>query len=196
VAAAFLESYREANPAHEIEHLPLFEFDLPKFSAQGADQKMANIYDVMRGGGGIEAVGEWAGVMQEIERLKSADKVLLSSAMWNYSVPYRLKHWIDLVVQVGVTVLVNKNFEYMGQISGRPLQMIIASGSHYEDRFPLESDGTKTDFMQAYLEHIFRFIGFTDMRTIRVMPTGLPGPKTEAMAERCEEQARIAAKDF
>jgi FMN-dependent NADH-azoreductase len=74
--------------------------------------------------------------------------------------------------------------------------MIIASGSLYRDRFPLEIDGTKTDFMQAYLEHVFRFIGFTDMRTIRVMPTGIPGPKTEEMAARCEEEAHIAAKEF
>ena len=50
--------------------------------------------------------------------------------------PYRLKHWLDLVVQVGVTVKVNENFEYIGQVTGRPLQMIIASGSPYESRFP------------------------------------------------------------
>ena len=196
VAAEFLDAYCTANPDHEIEHLPLFDYDLPKYSAEGADQKMENLLDIRNGGDGIEVVGEWAGVMREVERLKSADKVLLSSAMWNFSVPYRLKHWIDLVVHVGVNVLVNEKSEYIGQITGRPLQMIIASGSPYEERFPLETDGTKTDFMQPYLKHIFRLLGFTDMRTIRVMPMGLPGPKTDEIAVKCKEEARIAALAF
>lgn len=196
VAAAFLDTYRDANPDHEIEHLPLFDADLPSFTAEGANQKMANIMDMMSGGEGIEAVGEWAGVLNEIERLESADKVLLSSPMWNYSVPYRLKHWIDLVVQVGVTVKVNEKFEYIGQVTGRPLQMIFASGSPYENHFPLETDGTKTDFMRAYVDHVFRFIGFTDLRLIRVQPTGIPGPDTEAMVDQSIVKAREAAKKF
>ncbi len=196
VAKAFLDSYRERNPDHEVEHLPLFDRELPAFGAEGANQKMDNIMNLFTGGSGIEVEGEWAGVMQEIERLKSADKVLLSSAMWNYNVPYRLKHWIDLVVQVGASVMVNEKGEYVGQITGRPLQMIIASGSPYEDRFPLESDGSKTDFMRPYLDHIFRFLGFTDIRCLRVMPTGIPSPETEDMVARCEEQARAAARVF
>ena len=196
VASAFLDAYRERNPTHDIEHLPLFDVDLPKFAFEGANQKMANIMDMMGGGDGIEPVGEWAGVMQEIKRLESADKVLLSSPMWNYSVPYRLKHWIDLVVQVGATVKVNEKFEYIGQITGRPLQMIFASSSPYENRFPLESDGIKTDFMRAYVDHVFRFIGFTDLRLIRVQPTGIPGPDTDAVVERCEAEAREAGARF
>ncbi len=196
VARAFLDAYKNVNPEHEIEHFPLFDVELPPFAAEGANQKMAAIMDMMQGGSGIEEAGEWAGVMQEIRRLESADKVLLSSPIWNYSLPYRLKHWIDLVVQVGTTVKVNEKFEYIGQVTGRPLQMIIASGSPYEDRFPLETDGTKTDFMRSYVDHIFRFIGFTDIRTLRVMPTGIPGPDTEAMVERCEAQAREAAANF
>jgi FMN-dependent NADH-azoreductase len=196
VAAAFLDEYRKTNPDHEIEHLPLFGFELPRFSAEGANQKMANIMDLFQGGEGIAATGEWAGVIAEIERLESADKVLLSSPMWNYSVPFRLKHWIDLVVQVGASVLVNERGEYIGQITGRPLQMIIASGSPYEERFPLESDGTKIDFMTPYLNHIFRFLGFEDIRTLRVMPTGIPTPETETMVEKREEEARAAARAF
>ncbi len=196
VSQSFLKAYSDANPDDEIEHLPLFDVELPTFTAQGANQKMENIMNRLGGGDGIDAVGEWAGVMREIERLESADKVLLSSPMWNYSVPYRLKQWLDLVVQVGVTVLVNENFEYVGQLTGRKLQMIISSGSSYEDRYPLPSDGTKADFMQPYLEHIFRFLGYEDLQTLRVHPTGLPGPDLEKMVAEREEQARQLGEAF
>jgi FMN-dependent NADH-azoreductase len=196
VANEFLDAYKAKNPDHEIEHLPLFEVDLPDFAAEGATQKMDNLMDVFAGGSGIGAVGEWAGVLSEIERLKSADKVLLSAPMWNYSIPYRLKHWIDLVVQVGATVLVNDKFEYIGQITDRPLQMVLSSGSPYEMRFPLETDGIKTDFQRVYLDHIFRFLGFTDIRLVKVQPMGLPGPYLDEALATSKAAARDAAKVF
>ena len=196
VANEFLVSYKAANPDDEIEHLPLFETELAPLGMEGANQKMENIMKLMTTGSGIEPEGEWGGVMKEIERLKSADKVLLSAPMWNYSIPYRLKHWIDLVVQVGASVMVNEKFEYIGQITDRPLQMVLASGSPYENRFPLESDGTKTDFERAYLDHIFRFLGFTDIRLIRVMPTGMPGPQLDEIIANAKEEAKEAAKAF
>ncbi len=196
VANAFLDTYRAENPDHEIEHMPLFDMDLPAFAAEGANQKMDNIIKQFTGQPPLGAEGEWGGVLAEIDRLKSADKVLLSSPMWNYSIPYRLKHWIDLVVQVGASVMVNENREYIGQITGRPLQMVLASGSLYEERFPLETDGMKTDFQRIYLDHIFRFLGFTDIRLIKVQPTGLPGPHLDEAIAKCKAEAEDSAKKF
>lgn len=197
IANVFLDAYKEAHPDHEVEHLPLFEVDLPDFGYQGVHQKLENLADMFSGGSGIEVKGDWAGVAQEIERLKSADKVLLSAPMWNWSIPYKLKHWIDLVTQVGITIKVSPpEYEYVGQITGRPLQMVLASGSPYEMRFPQEGDGLKTDFQRAYLDHIFRALGFTDIDLIKAQPCGLPGPELDEMIARCEERARKAAVSF
>lgn len=176
VAQAFLDAYRDAHPDHEIEHLPLFEMELPEFSAQGASQKMENIVQLFSTGEGIEPEGEWAGVVKEIDRLKSADKVLISCPMWNYSIPYRLKHYIDLVCQPGLTFTMNAEGEYVGLLDSPPLQLILASGSPYAPRFPEASDGTKTDFQRAYLEHIGGFLGFQGISTIKIEPTGLLPP--------------------
>ena len=199
LANTFLDTYRKKNPDHEIEHLPLFEVDLPNFGQEGARQKFENLIAVMSGKGPIEAQGEWAGVMAEINRLKSADKVLLSAPMWNYSIPWRLKQWIDIVTHVGLTVLVEPKddaIHYVGQITGRPLQMILASGSPYEMRFPLESD-EKVDFQRAYLDNIFRFLGFTDVRLVKAQPTGIPaGPQREALESEWEKRAKEAAEQF
>jgi FMN-dependent NADH-azoreductase len=46
VANEFLDAYKAKNPDHEIEHLPLFEVDLPDFAAEGATQKMDNLFKV------------------------------------------------------------------------------------------------------------------------------------------------------
>ena len=36
-------------------------------------------------------------------RLAQADRVLISTPMWNFGIPYKLKQWFDLIVQPGIT---------------------------------------------------------------------------------------------
>ena len=196
VAEAFVAAYKQAHSSDEVEHLPLFDVELPSFSAEGANQKMAQIIDMATGGGGIDAVGEWAGVVAEVERLKSADKVLVSSPMWNFSIPYRLKHYLDIVCQPGLSFYV-KDGQYIGMVTDRPIQFVLASGSPYDVRFPQETDGTKTDFQRAYLKHIARFIGFEDIRFMKIEPTAMlpPDDLETLLVQRCKEAA-IAAADF
>ena len=114
--------------------------------------------------------------------------------MWNFSIPYRLKHYLDLVCQPGLSFYVSEG-QYIGMITGKPMQFILASGSPYALRFPLETDGTKTDFQRAYLEHIARFIGFEDIGTIKIEPTGMLAPDEleELLISKCEEAAKLAA---
>lgn len=195
VANAFVEAYQQANPEHEVEHLPLFDIELPSFSGEGANQKMAQIADMISGGSGIAATGEWVGVVAEIERLRSADKVIVSTPMWNFSIPYRLKQYFDIVCQPGLSFYVNEKGQYIGTITDKPIQFVLASGSPYEVRFPLESDGTKTDFARPYLEHIARFIGFEDIRFIKIEPTGMlpPDQLDTLLRTRCEEAASAGA---
>ena len=50
VANAFVEAYQKANPDHRVERLPLFDIELPSFSAEGSNQKMAQIIDMIFGG--------------------------------------------------------------------------------------------------------------------------------------------------
>lgn len=197
LAAAFLETYREANPDDEIDRLHLFEESLPDFDREAANQKMEHIASLIRSGEGIEPAGKWAEVLRHIERLKSADKVLLSSPMWNYSIPYKLKHYIDIVVQPALTFYVNRKGEYVGLLKKHTMQMILASGSRYQMRFPREDDGPKTDFQRAYLEHIARYIGFRDIRVIKMQPTeDAPPDEVAAIFETKLEEAREAARRF
>ena len=174
VANAFVEAYKTAHPNHEVEHLPLFDIELPNFSGEGANQKMTQIKDILAGGTGIEVEGEWAGVVQEIERLKRADKVL--------------------ICQPGLSFYVSEG-RYIGMITEKPMLFILASGSPYEVRFPLETDGTETDFQRAYLEHIARFIGFDDINVIKIEPTATLAPDAlEIMLiSKCEEAGKLAA---
>ena len=50
-----------------------------------------------------EQLHVWQAIVRIAEHFKSADKYLLSLPMWNFSIPYRLKHYIDLLVHRELT---------------------------------------------------------------------------------------------
>jgi FMN-dependent NADH-azoreductase len=196
-ARVFLDTYLQQNPDDTIDHLQLFEDEIPAFDQEAADQKMQHIQSLIKHGEGIKPVGKWAAVVDAIERLKSADKILISSPMWNFSIPYPLKQWIDVIVQPGLTFGVNRKGQYVGLLRDKRMQLILASGSAYADRFPLAEDAPKTDFQTCYLQHIANYIGIDDVRTIHVGPTeALPPDKVKANFESKLDETREAAGNF
>ncbi len=94
---------------------------------------------------------------QLIKELEDADHILLSTPMYNFSVPASLKAWIDLIARAG------KTFEYSeagpkGLLQGKTVTIIVATGGT-----PVNSE---VDFLTGYLQQIFRFIGLDDIRVI------------------------------
>lgn len=197
VARAFLDACASARPDTEIDHLPLFETELPAFGREGAEQKMAHIAKLMAAGEGLEGQGEWAGVLEHVERFRGADKVVISSAMWNFSIPYPLKHYIDLICQPGLTFGVNKQGEYVGMTKVQSAQLILSRGSAYPEGFPQEDHGAKTDYQLPYLRHIVTLMGIPDVRHILVEPTDALGPEHgKTVLETALEAAKTAGADF
>lgn len=197
MAKAFLETYRELNPADEIDHYHLFDDPIPEFDAEAARQKMEHIARLIKEGKGIEPIGKWAEVLGAIDRLKAADKVVISSPMWNYSIPYRLKQYLDVVVQPGLTFGVNRRGEYVGLLKNKKMQLLLSSGSRYKPRFPLPDDGPKTDFQRWYLEHMSRYIGISDVSTVKMEPTdAAPADEVAEIFTSKLEEVRTAARNF
>lgn len=164
VAQAFLTAYRAAHPGDAVESLDLWRADIPTFDATAASGK----YKVLRGvPHTAEEAAAWMQVVKTIEHLKSADKLVVSSPMWNFAVPYRLKQYIDVIVQPGQTFAYDPKTGYSGLVTGRRLQLILARGGEY----PQGTRAAGLDYQRPYLEFIFGFIGFTDTRTLVVEPT-------------------------
>ena len=187
IAAVFLEEYARQNPGDDIESLALFDAELPDFGREEAEAKFAPIYGAEMSEAQKAA---WMRVEAEIERLRSADKILLSSPMWNLSIPYKLKQYIDIIVQPRLTFTYDpRRMEHIGLLENRPLQLILTRSSVLPGDF--------SDFQLPYLKYIFEFIGIRDVRTLVAWQT------TKASAEAREayvtsffETARTAARSF
>ncbi|MFZ5658299.1 MAG: FMN-dependent NADH-azoreductase [Pseudomonadota bacterium] len=189
VAEAFLADYRQANPQDEIESWDLWSMDLPDLD-EGA---IAARYAIARGLAHTpEQAAAWQRITDFFARFAGADKYLISVPMWNFGVPYKLKHLVDVVTQPGLAFRFTPGEGYQGLVTGKPATVIHARGGAYGAGTGAEG----FDFQKPYVENWLRFIGFTDVRSILVEPT-LAQPETAANArEQALEEARAVAVGF
>jgi len=183
VARTFVDAYKSAHPGDEVETLDLWKAALPEFDGPTIQGK----YNLMHGDKfTAEEETAWKAVVKVIEHFKSFDKFVVSVPMWNFSIPYKLKHYIDVIVQPGLAVAF-ENGNYKGLITGKPLTLIYARGGAYSPGSPAEG----YDLQSKYLKQIFGFIGFTDIKEIAVEGTAMN--KDEALAKGGAKAKELAA---
>lgn len=190
VTKAFLDAYAAAHPADTIETIDLWAHDLPPFDGSTLDAK----YAVMGGQSfSAEQKAAWDRVTAEAERFKAADKIIVSAPMWNFGIPYRLKHYFDVIVQPGLTFGWTPEKGYFGLVTGKPAVVVTASMGDYTPGTGAEA----VDYQKPYLDWILRFMGFETIHHVRVMPTAGPDrAAVEAGAAKIADEARALAKSF
>lgn len=187
VAEHFIEVYRAEHPGDTVERLNLWEVDLPEFDGATIDAKYAVMYGQTHTPTQLEA---WQAVVRIADHFKSADKYLFSLPMWNFGIPYKLKHFIDVLVQPGLAFSFTPEAGYKGLIMGKPAVAIYARGGAYGPGSGAES----YDAQSTYFRQILGFIGFTDIKEIFVEPT-LAGPtaKDDAVVAGNLKAAELAS---
>lgn len=184
VASAFLDEYRMRNPEDEIQTLDLWKADLPEFDGFTIDAK----YQVMNGQDfTAEQQQAWQAVVDVCNEFKSADKFLFSVPMWNFGIPYKLKHYIDIIAQPGQTFSFDPQSGYTGLVAGKPVAVVYARGGAYGS-----GDAQAMDLQKGYLDMLLGFIGFTDIQSVLVEPTAAAPEQVAAT----EEQAKILARSL
>lgn len=188
VAQAFLDACRKANPDLEVERCPLFEIDLPAFDAMAAAGKYAALAGAETP---PESQAAWARVTALIEAFLKADVYLLSTPMWNFSIPYRLKQYLDVIVQPGHTFRWTGE-GYEGLATGRRAVFVFSSGGDF-------SAIPAYDMQKPYVQQIFGFMGITDTDEIVAAPMmgdaeTVAAARAKALAEAGACGARIGAE--
>ena len=82
--------------------------------------------------------------------------------MWNFNIPYKLKHFIDIVTQPGLSWSYNPDDGYKGLMGGRTATVIYASGDGYAEGTGFES----YDLQKPYIELWLTFIGFDKIEKV------------------------------
>ncbi|HET9444878.1 MAG TPA: NAD(P)H-dependent oxidoreductase [Steroidobacteraceae bacterium] len=180
VARAFLDAYRLHHPDDQIEQVDLWTTQLPPFDGVTIDAKFAVL---RRKEFTAEQMARWEAVRAVSRRFNSADKYVFGVPMWNFGVPYPLKHYIDVVTLPGENWTWSKANGYGTILSGKKALLICASANLHS-----ASGEGASDFQKPYLRRWLRFIGVNDLREITVAPT-LADPDAVAASRAVAIQA-------
>ena len=189
VASCFIEVYRATHAGDIVDTLDLWQANLPEIDGAMLDAAYAVKHGQMHS---PQQLHVWQAIVRIAEHFKSADKYLVSLPMWNFSIPYKLKHYIDLLVHRGLTFSFTPEEGYKGLVTGRPLIAVCARGGAYGPGSGAEA----WDQQSKYLEHIFGFIGFSEIRKILVEPTEAKPTSKQASVADASHQAAEMARDF
>jgi len=157
----FFTAYKSRNCHHIIKEVNLWDKELLQYDLSHVASKMR----MVTGEDKPSDKENFEPVEKMVKTLFSADKLVVSCPMWNYSIPYVLKQYIDCVVQPGMTFRETSSGP-QGLLTGRLLLLITSSGGDY-------STGSMKalDYQVPYLKDIFGLIGFTDVTHIYIKNT-------------------------
>ena len=112
--------------------------------------------------------------------------------MWNFSIPYKLKQWIDVIIQPGLTFRFDPEQGYLPLLKDRPTIVILASGSD----FVTGMNRGRIDMATPYLREALRFIGITNVRFLAIGPTAGPTGSIHAARESAHRRLAGIAASF
>jgi FMN-dependent NADH-azoreductase len=188
VSTAFLESAQAKYADLSVDVVSLFNDDLPAVAGGNIEAK----YTLMVGQPIDKRHKEsWEQIEVLIEHFLSADIYLISSPMWNFSIPYALKYYIDSIIQPGYLYKYNDMGQPVGLVNGKKMYCVTSRGGDYSEKSPFHT----YDFQEPYLRAIFGFVGITDMHFINAQPMDIMPELREAAISDAIEESRNLVTD-
>jgi FMN-dependent NADH-azoreductase len=186
VANAFIDEWKTQHPEGTLDDLDVWTIDLPAFDGPVLEAKYAGIE-----GRPLDAKqsAAWQTVQSLAERFHRADLILFSVPMWNFGIPYRLKHLIDVISQKDVLFTFDERGPN-GMLDGRTVVTVAARGVQLGTDFPPEL----YNFQSTYMAMWARMVGITDTHVIEVEKTLAGAEQDRTSRESASEQARDLAR--
>ncbi|NCE86720.1 FMN-dependent NADH-azoreductase [Pseudomonas sp. Q1] len=170
VARQFIARYQHNAPDTEVITLDLWALELPEFNGAIMDAKYAGLSGTPLT---EEQAGAWAALKSLAAYLHQADVLVFSVPLWNFAVPYKLKHFIDVVSQKDVLFEFSPEHGLRGLLQDKTAVNVYARGMDFS-----APDAQAMDFQRPYMDAWLGFIGVTNVHSLYVEKTIL-GPEVD-----------------
>lgn len=185
VAQTYLDTLKATNPALKVDVLPLWETDLPAFDGDKAAAKVNMMLGQKHNAAQKTA---WDQIVQIASRFITADRYLFAVPMWNGTIPYRLKQYIDIIHQPGLLWGLKPETGYFGLLEKKHATLVLTAGA-YADSRPSPAFGV--DYQSTYLKAWLNQAGVMAIDEVRYQPTIVTPDPQGAL-----EQAKRSAMDL
>ncbi len=187
VSSSFLKAFTDSHPDWSVDELNLTKENLPDLAVKQVEGKYLLL-------SGKELTGQfkaaWEDILKQIRRFLSADGYLLSTPMWNFSIPYKLKHYLDVIVQPKY-LFQYTNTGVEGLVKNKKMVVVASCGGDYT-----ASSMAGFDHQEPYLRTIFGFVGISDIKFIIAQPMNMGMELQEEKLRQAQGLAKEAAKNF
>ena len=161
IAQAYIEQAKKNIPDLELNHINPWTLNLPEFDGDMLNAK----YSVIRGTDpSADEVSAWSNVKKIFDEFNNADHYLFSVPMWNFNIPYKLKHYIDIITQPGMSWSYTPEDGYKGLMTDKTATIIYATGDGYGEGTGFES----FDMQKPYVNLWLTFLGFKKIEKVVV----------------------------
>ena len=161
IAQAYIEQAKKNIPDLELNHINPWLLNLPEFDGDMLNAK----YSVIRGTDpSADEVSAWSNVKNIFDEFNNADHYLFSVPMWNFNIPYKLKHYIDIITQPGMSWSYTPEDGYKGLMTDKTATIIYATGDGYGEGTGFES----FDMQKPYVNLWLTFLGFKKIERVVV----------------------------
>jgi FMN-dependent NADH-azoreductase len=163
----FQSRWREAYPDSKIIYRDLTDEPIPHLS-----QKLTEAFYDEENNRDVLSLSD-----KLISELDECDTLLISSPVYNFSLPSALKAYFDHVVRINKTFKNNETGGFTGLLKNKQAIVITSKGGVYK--------GTSLapfDFLEPYVNTILRFIGIHEIRTFSIEGTRYADHAEKAIA--------------
>ncbi len=186
IANEFINTLKGKHPDLVVEDLDLFELTLPTLNQSVTEAKYMTI-----AGATLDTASQfmWNEVTDIATSFVSYDMYVISAPMWNFSVPYKLKHYIDVIMQPGILFKFTAT-GVEGLAKNKKMICITSRGSDFSANSPMNS----MDLQEPYLRTIFGFAGITDVTFVNAQPLDYtPDLATMMVAQATDSAVELAS---
>ena len=161
IAQAYIEQAKKNIPDLELNHINPWSLNLPEFDGDMLNAK----YSVISGTDpSADEVSAWSNVKNIFDEFNNADHYLFSVPMWNFNIPYKLKHYIDIITQPGMSWSYTPEDGYKPLMTDKTATIIYATGDGYGEGTGFES----FDMQKPYVNLWLTFLGFKKIERVVV----------------------------
>jgi FMN-dependent NADH-azoreductase len=123
-----------------------------------------------------------------VAELLAADQIVITTPIYNLSIPAVLKAWIDQIVRVGHTFSAGPD-GLKGLAQGKRVVVIVASGSDFRPTSP----GGAYNFVEPYLRAVLGFIGIAQVEFVYAHSLNTDAAREQVLAEADRTLSTLAA---
>jgi FMN-dependent NADH-azoreductase len=121
-----------------------------------------------------------------VDELTACDTLLITSALYNFSLPSSLKSYFDHLVRINKTFSESVDGRYAGLMKNKQAVLITSKGGRYRG-----TNYAHLDFQDAYLQVILKFIGIEKIESFSI-----EGTKNSSHVESTIPSIKAAIVDF